>query len=93
KPFVRLAIAHIHVHSTDFSMEKQSADEQVRKGIDATIKRSIIDKGYSYEYGVTEEPREFWKIDGLMPPPWKSEAEKMWVKEGKAVPYDAESKL
>jgi Putative oxalocrotonate tautomerase enzyme len=34
-----------------------------------------------------ETPRELWMIDGFAPPPAGSDAEKLWAKENRAIPY------
>ncbi|KAJ5136344.1 hypothetical protein N7448_004898 [Penicillium atrosanguineum] len=56
--------------------------------IDNVLKPHIADKGYDWEYHVGETERRLWKVNGLIPPPWKSEQEQIWVKENRAVPYD-----
>jgi hypothetical protein len=51
--------------------------------IDATIKPCIVDKGYDWEITVSDTPRDFWRLNGIAPPPWGSEAEKLWAKNGR----------
>ncbi|KAK5681336.1 hypothetical protein LTR17_027499 [Elasticomyces elasticus] len=82
KPFVRLSISHMAAHRSD-----GMGAERFRRGIDGAIKKSIVEKGYYYEYSVVEEPREMWKIDGLMPPPYGSEIFMKWNKENKVSDY------
>ena len=92
-PFIRLAISHLAVHTQDWKdptvgeLDEETAYAKVRAGIDGAIQKSIRDKGYYYEYSVSEESRGMWKIDGFVPPPWRSEGERKWATEGKAVPY------
>jgi len=90
KPFIRLAISHIHVNQSAISSKLGIEDPaaRIRGAIDTAIKRSITDKGYYVEYSVSEDPRELWKVDGLLPPPWKSNAEEVWKRENKAVPWE-----
>lgn len=93
KPFIRLQISHIAVHVKDWQeskgggLDEDAAHAKFRAGIDGAIQKSIVDKGYYYEYSVTEESRGMWMIDGFQPPPWLSEGEKKWREAGKAVPY------
>lgn len=51
------------------------------------MKPHLLDKGYDFEYHVDETDRRLWKINGLVPPPFKSEEEKVWVRENRAVEY------
>ena len=44
-------------------------------------------KGLGWEFHVDETPRDLWMIDGLVPPPTGSDAEKAWVEEDRAIPY------
>jgi len=66
-------------------------DQEYHRGftgsVDKALKPHIEDKGYGWEYHIAETERDLWKIDGLIPPPWNSEEEKMWVRENKAVEY------
>lgn len=56
--------------------------------VDQVLKPFIADKGYDWEYSVEETSRDFWKMNGLVPPMPSSEAEKEWVKENRAVPFE-----
>lgn len=100
KPFIRIAIAHIHINlPKDETVYKSVTDD-----IDRLIKPYIEDKGYDWEYHIEETERLLWKINGLAPPEvrlsarcvmvwsctnviqWKSEDEKVWRHESRAVP-------
>ncbi|OOQ90314.1 hypothetical protein PEBR_06307 [Penicillium brasilianum] len=84
KPFVRVVITHIAVHLPD------SDAVYLRTGsrLDKIVKPHILDKGYDLEYHVEETERRLWKINGLIPPPWKSAEEQLWVETNKPVPYE-----
>lgn len=93
KPFVRLVVTHLAVHAKDAGSEPDALSAsylRVRTLIDGAIKEHIVDKGYHYEYAVTEEDRHLWKIDGFRPPKFGSESMKMWKEGGKAVAYGDE---
>jgi phenylpyruvate tautomerase PptA (4-oxalocrotonate tautomerase family) len=79
---VRVAIDHIARHYAD-AAGKGSA----RKRIGAVIQPFAARKGLRWEVHVDETPRDLWMIDGLVPPPSGSDAEKLWAKENRAIPY------
>jgi hypothetical protein len=81
-PFIRLVVEHIHVRQPN----EDSAYAGVTKRLDALLKPHIEDKGYDWEYHVDETERRLWKINGIAPPPFRSEDEKVWVRENRAVP-------
>ncbi|KAJ2967038.1 hypothetical protein NQ176_g9860 [Zarea fungicola] len=81
KPFIRITIRHIAVHAKEAA---PGFTESITGRIDNALKPHIADKGYDWEYSVTEDPRSFWRINGIAPPPFKSEAELKWRKENKA---------
>jgi hypothetical protein len=83
-PFIRLKIDHIAITLPD----KDDVYASVTKGLDAVLKPHIADKGYDWEYHVDETERRLWKVQGLNPPPWKSEAERLWREGDKAVPWE-----
>ena len=58
--------------------------------MDVTLKPFIEDKGYDWEYSVTETSRDLWKVSGLVPPMPNTEAEKEWVTLNRAVKFDPE---
>jgi hypothetical protein len=65
KPFIRLTVDHLAVHFVD---DKARALRMITK-IDQVLKPHIADKGYDWEFSIDETPREFWKINGFIPPP------------------------
>ena len=84
RPFIRLVITHIAVHVPN----EDAAYQRTTSRIDNTLKPHVAEKGYDWEYHVDETERRLWKLNGWIPPPWKSEQEQIWVKENLAVPYD-----
>ncbi|KAK4201942.1 putative oxalocrotonate tautomerase [Triangularia verruculosa] len=86
KPFIRLVAEHIAVHVTNDS----GREERTIKRIDEALKPHIADKGYDWEWHVDETPRALWKINGLVPPPFGSKAEKEWFDLNKPVSWEEE---
>ncbi|KAF3399838.1 hypothetical protein F1880_008187 [Penicillium rolfsii] len=84
KPFVRIIIAHIAIRLPD----QDSAYLRTTSKIDNVLKPHLLDKGYDLEYHVDETERRLWKINGLIPPPFKSAEEEIWAKENRPVPYE-----
>lgn len=64
KPFVRIAIAHIHINLP----RDEKAYKSVTDSIDRLLEPHIQDKGYDWEYHIEETERHLWKINGLAPP-------------------------
>ncbi|KAH8820278.1 putative oxalocrotonate tautomerase [Xylogone sp. PMI_703] len=85
KPFVRMCISHIAHRLPD----SDRVYERVVTLIDELLKPHIADKGYDWEFHVEETDRRLWKVNGLVPPPRNSEAEKMWFKENRAIPWSS----
>ncbi|KAH8910122.1 hypothetical protein BR93DRAFT_966170 [Coniochaeta sp. PMI_546] len=84
RPFIRLVgdhIAYNHGPKTDKMIAFCDKFDQV-------LKPHIQDKGYDWEYHVDETPTDFWRVQGLKPPPFGSEAMKMWAKGNKAVAWE-----
>lgn len=80
RPFVRLVVEHIAVHRHEGS---DGFPARFSDKIDEALKPFIKDNGYDWEISVSDTPRDFWRFNGIAPPPHRSEAEKMWVREGK----------
>ncbi|KAJ4408156.1 hypothetical protein N0V91_003504 [Didymella pomorum] len=84
KPFIRVAIEHIAVTlPNEDEVYKNTANK-----IDATLKPHVLDKGYDCEFHVDETERRLWKIQGMFPPPFKSEGEKTWARENRPAPLE-----
>jgi phenylpyruvate tautomerase PptA (4-oxalocrotonate tautomerase family) len=79
---VRIAIDHIARRYAD-----PSSMDSARQRISAVIQPFAASKGLRFEFHIDETPRDLWEIDGLVPPPTGSDAEKLWAKENRAIPY------
>ncbi|KAF2789579.1 hypothetical protein K505DRAFT_365489 [Melanomma pulvis-pyrius CBS 109.77] len=83
KPFIRIAIDHVAVAMPNIDeVYKKTTDD-----FDETLKPHIADKGYDWEFHIDETEKRLWKVNGLTPPPFKGEEEKLWVRENRAVPW------
>lgn len=79
---VRVWIDHIARHAEDPAMR-----ESVRNRIVTVIQPFATEKGLRWEFHADETPRDLWVINGLVPPPTGSEAEQLWARENRAIPY------
>lgn len=61
--------------------------------LDAVIAPYVRDKGYDWEISIDETPFDLWSLQGEIPPPFESVAEKRWVKDNKASSYSYAEKL
>lgn len=84
KPFVRVVITHIAIHVPD----SDAMYLRTTSRLDDIMKPHLLDKGYDFEYHVDQTERRLWKVNSLIPPPFKSAEEQLWVKENKAVAYE-----
>lgn len=84
RPFVRVAIEHIAVTLAN----EDKAYQRTANAVDGALKPHVADKGYDYEFHIDETERRLWKINGMFPPAYKSEEEKIWVEENRAVPFE-----
>lgn len=83
KPSIRIVITHIAAKMPDELHYYRSFTRKV----DRALKPHVEDVGYDWEYHIAETERGLWKINGLVPPPWRSEEERVWAREGRAVEY------
>ena len=79
---VRIAIDHLARHLPDPVQREAS-----RQRINDVIQPFATSKGLRWEFHIDETPRDLWMINGLVPPPSGSDAEKLWAKENRAIPY------
>ncbi|KAM5343959.1 hypothetical protein ACJ41O_012496 [Fusarium nematophilum] len=84
KPFIRITVDHMAIHAN----EDAKINQWTTSRVDAALKPHIADQGYDWEYHVDETSRELWKINGLAPPPWKSEAERWWARENRPLEWE-----
>lgn len=90
KPFVRLVVHHLAYHAANNPEGMEAGYASGRRVVDTAIKEHIVDKGYYYEYAVSEEDRNLWMIDGFRPPEFGGAAFKVWKDGNKAVAYEEE---
>jgi phenylpyruvate tautomerase PptA (4-oxalocrotonate tautomerase family) len=63
------------------------------RNLDVVIAPWVRDRGYDWEFTITEPPADLWSLQGHIPPPFESMAEKRWIEENCASPYTHEEKL
>jgi hypothetical protein len=80
-PFIRITINHIAIRQPNTDEAYHAATARISQ----IIKPYIADKGYDWEFHVDETERRLWMIQGIDPPPFQSEQEKLWAKANKAV--------
>ena len=79
---VRITIDHLARHLDD-----PASREASRQRVSALIEPFAAGKGLRWEFSIDETPRDLWMINGLVPPPAGSDAEQLWAKENRAIPY------
>lgn len=89
KPFIRLVGEHIAIRLPNEDAAYKSTTDR----IDRALKPHIEDMGYDWEYHVDETERRLWKINGLVPPPFKGEEERRWREANRALRYEGDGKL
>ncbi len=63
------------------------------RAVDEIIAPFVKDRGFDWEVSIDETPFDLWSLQGEIPPPFESVAEKRWVKENKASSYTWAEKL
>ncbi|MEU8874273.1 tautomerase family protein [Streptomyces javensis] len=79
---VRVVVEHIARHLTDPEVRKKGTE-----GLNRLLAPHTRDRGLHCEFHVDETPRDLWMIDGMWPPPARSEAEQLWARENRPVAY------
>ncbi|MGJ0118707.1 tautomerase family protein [Williamsia sp. MIQD14] len=78
----RIEIAHIARHLPDSASRRRTA------GWVGDVLSPYLDRDeIHWEFHIDETSEELWMINGLVPPPARSEAEKAWAVNGRAAPY------
>ena len=80
--FVRIQIDHLARTIPD-QIERQ----WFTKVVDNLISPWVADRGFEWEFTYNEPPADIWSINGHVPPPFHSAAEKRWIEEGIASEY------
>jgi hypothetical protein len=63
------------------------------RNLDIVIAPWVKERGYDWEFTITEPPADLWSLQGEIPPPFESLAEKRWIEENKATPYTYAERL
>ncbi|PWN96116.1 hypothetical protein FA09DRAFT_340672 [Tilletiopsis washingtonensis] len=80
KPFVRVVSQHLAL--TMVGDRRPRGTDSLCAKFDPWIK----DRGYEWELHIEEPSRDLWRINGLEPPPFSSEAEAVWRLQDAGVP-------
>lgn len=80
--FVRIQIDH---------MARTLPGREVREfwvhHCDEVIRPWIGDRGFDWEFTISEAPADLWSLQGFVPPPFESVGEARWIKENRASAY------
>ncbi|MFI9275578.1 tautomerase family protein [Kitasatospora sp. NPDC052896] len=79
---VRIVIEHIARHATD-----PAARRRTREALAALVAPHTTERGLYCEFHIDETAQDLWMMDGIAPPPARSEAEQRWARENRPVPY------
>lgn len=82
-PAVRVEIAHIARHLDDGASRRRVA-QWVNDVLAAHLERHV---GLHWEFHIDETSEELWMINGFIPPPGRSEAEKTWAAANRPLAY------
>ncbi|MGW4704625.1 tautomerase family protein [Streptomyces sp. NPDC004285] len=80
---VRISIDHIARHHPDEDSRRTTA-RWIRRMVQPYLERHA---GLHWEFHVDETSEELWMINGLVPPPGGSDAERRWAEQNAATPY------
>ena len=81
--FIRFSVEHLAAH-LDKDPPRMT---RFHEAIDNALIPFLKARNLEWEYSVVNGIREEWRINGFVPPPFLSDAERLWAKEGRAVPY------
>jgi len=85
--FVRVVTQHLARRFEGSAEDVLKAKQRSLNAINECFRAYVAERGLEWEINVLETDRDLWSENGLVPPPPRSEAEKLWVKENRAVPY------
>lgn len=91
--FIQIEVVHIaRTNEGAAALAGITVEEILRRyfeNVNATLAPYIADRGYEVEFHVEAAPFETWQIDGMVPPPPGSDAERRWYEENRSSPYVA----
>lgn len=82
--FIRVFVDHIARQMDTPEIRKRCCDE-----VEKRLAPHVRDRGLDWEFHIDETPIDLWQVQGLVPPPAFSDAEKLWAKENRPVAYEA----
>ncbi|KAF4414805.1 Tautomerase [Fusarium acutatum] len=80
--FTMITIYHVARNVQDLNAEERS---EFLAAVDGVLTPRMTKTGMGWEYFISESRREFWKIDGIAPPPTGSPLEKLWFDHNRPV--------
>jgi phenylpyruvate tautomerase PptA (4-oxalocrotonate tautomerase family) len=80
---VRIVVDHIAA-SLDTAEARRAAMYLLEQAIAPFVK----DRGLNWEVHIDETPIDLWRVQGLIAPPFGSEAEQKWINENKPTPFE-----
>jgi hypothetical protein len=86
--FVRVIVHHLAFQSQG----SVAAHTQIANGVDKVLKPHVEDKGFDWEYHVSESPPTMWKINGSVPPVTGNAALATWARENKPSAYEGDGR-
>jgi phenylpyruvate tautomerase PptA (4-oxalocrotonate tautomerase family) len=61
--------------------------------VEEVVAPYVRDRSFDWEIQIDEVPADLWTLQGVIPPPFESIAEKRWIDENKASPYSPDEKI
>ncbi|MGH3726814.1 MAG: tautomerase family protein [Mycobacterium sp.] len=83
---VRILVDHIARQ-----LPNKSARERVTARIGQVLAPYLDKSGLHWEFHIDETSEELWMINGQVPPPMNSEAEREWARTNQSAPYLADA--
>ncbi|KAG2187542.1 hypothetical protein INT44_005231 [Umbelopsis vinacea] len=80
--FVRVVSQHL-----SRTMDSYEGKQAILDFLEAAFAPYVKDRGLDWEIHVEEHERELWRTQGINPPLPNTDAEKLWAKENKAIPF------
>ncbi|KZZ92557.1 Tautomerase [Moelleriella libera RCEF 2490] len=84
-PFIRIVINHVAYVIPE---ENDAMFAATVKHINAVLLPHVYVRGYDSEVHVGETDRRLWQINGMNPPKFDSEEQKLWAEKNRPVWYD-----
>ncbi|WP_328810467.1 tautomerase family protein [Rhodococcus sp. NBC_00294] len=82
RPTVRVEIAHIARHQ-----DGATGRRRVAQWVNDVLATHLDREGLHWEFHIDETSEELWMINGYVPPPGRSEAEKAWRTANRPMDY------